>query len=168
LDNIISILVPLVLILAILLPRLLRSKSTTQSGSRATKPKPPAGLLDVINRKLEELAAAERAQSSPGPDDEDDNPWSKDDEPETEAGSDKTIAPPVASAANPEPTTTAMPVDQNRAEPVTLRKDAQVKIPATLLPEPSADTQISREELRRAIVWSEILAPPLALRKPEP
>jgi FtsZ-interacting cell division protein ZipA len=177
LENIISILVPLVVILAILLPRLWRSKSAARAGAGAAEPKKPGGLLDAINRKLEELAAAERAKPAREADDDDDNPWSRDDEddnpwssgdePEAEAGPKKTTAPPVASAAKPEPAAIAPPVDRNRSEPVTPRKAARVEVPA-ILPNPATGSRIGREELRRAIVWSEILAPPLALRKPEP
>jgi len=160
LENLIDYLIPLLVILFFLSFKAKRKKAKGERAKGETPDKTKKeglGLFGKINKMLEEYAESDQKGAPPGKSDVSEDwehdPWEVNPKyaeaaPETVQGEEK----------NPEMAVMGKQSDQI-SEPVAVRP---------VLPKPDASEylpkKVSKLDLRKAVIWSEILGPPIALK----
>ena len=160
-ENILDYLVPIIIFLVFILPKLLKKRVSTQKPEADQPQKANPTIFSKLNTMLEDYYEEEKAGA----------PQEPQEHPEEEAAlswlnrSDETE--PEVTKPQPvvETKTAKIKVEEQQPE----AKRAEIKEPPEMLQNPAGIPprlgKPRKQELRNAIVWSEILAPPLALRE---
>lgn len=168
-ETLIEYLIPLIVLAIILFSRIRSASKKKPARSDAKREKKP-GYFERLNQRLKEAYEKEKRAQQVEDDYQEADPWARDEDEEDypETGGDSAYH---ESEADPEPGK-GIRMKSDRAEETedAIRQDrsAQPYTPGTV-PEPSdsgyVPARMSRAELRKAVVWSEILSPPKALRE---
>jgi len=182
-ENILEYLVPLVFILAFFNYRKKKKQRAAEkdAGKAVTK---SDGLFGKLNKMMEENyegdlkgAVARKKKSGtwaddqmePGPVYREPEPWEEEDEVPMRAGSEQMRSSPVVAVSHPklmeqEPSPVALPLPKVEPQRPEVRKEKPVAVKLKPKPATSSFNTTRKADLRQAIVWSEILAPPKALQ----
>ncbi len=163
LENIISYLVPLIFILAFVLPKF---KKKQQQKSNPSEPvetkKPQTGMISKLNKMLEEYIESDQEVIKKEKEDAEshDDWWNEDAEEQK---------PPKISEKSSVTTSIENSEYEKKTEPVIQKMIPKPgigdhKIPRNYTAPRYALSGVSKKDLRKAIVWSEILGLPKALR----
>jgi len=161
LENLIDYLIPLIVILTFLSFRSKRKKAKEEDPDKPKKKS--AGLFGKMNKLMEEyyesdLKGAPPQSKSAEPEPWEDDPW--------EVNPAYAESEPAEDQEEPEPQPVPMKEPEaekrrdNVVKPVVVAPIVSKALPLEYLPK-----KISKQDLRKAIVWSEILGPPVALKE---
>jgi hypothetical protein len=171
LENILEYLVPLVFILAFVLPKF-KKKPQRQAEEPAEAKKPQKGLFSRLNKMLEEQYEKNKEAVKKEEDNEEDSQswWDRSyEEDEKEQEEEQKRVPTTVVVEASDPPSVEKPEPEKKNEPVVEEMIPMPVIKGYKIPQKPATSQyalskVSKMDLRKAIVWSEILAPPKALR----
>lgn len=166
-DNIIEYLIPLIFIMAYLFPKARKKKKQQQEQATPVevKKKKP-GVFSKLNKMVEEYYESDQDVSARRDKKEEEYDWYQD-RPDYESDEDEDES--ESEPANPaiEVTKSGEETTDQDTKPVTASHPATT----SYRPAPSdvnnsfhVSANVTKQDLRKAIVWSEILAPPKALR----
>ncbi len=173
-ENIIENLLPIVIVVAIIVSKLLSKKKVTAESA----PKNKESLARKLQKKLDEYSESQMENRSPAPEYEESRSdlWAEqDEEDETEEEREEEEKEEETEVAEREterivaPETIKQAVEQEKPLPETepAADISHPRVQTTPLEKTRPSyllSEKSHQDLRQAIVWSEILAPPLALR----
>ncbi len=160
-ENLIDYLVPLLVILSFLSFKSKRKKAKAKEEASGEPKKKNPGLFGKLNKLMEEYYEGDQKAAPQSQSDETD-PWEHDpweQRPEPVEAKQKVV---------PVEATKALPKIRLKAEEPRNEPPAPVKV--RTVPPKSAEagyqlSNVRKQDLRKAIVWSEILGPPVALKK---
>jgi len=161
LENLIEYLVPLLVILSFLSFRSKRKQAKAKKEASGEPTKKGPGLLGKLNKLMEDYQEDDQ-KGTPQRKSEDADPWEHD--PWEVPPERLETGPEVVQVEAPTPPPkVALKVEEPLVKP-------QVPVKVKQIPTKPADVDyqlknVTKEDLRKAIVWSEILGPPIALRK---
>ncbi|MCG8335041.1 MAG: hypothetical protein MJE63_11020 [Proteobacteria bacterium] len=167
-DNIIEYLIPLIFILAYVFPKARKKKKQQQEqvSSVEVKEKKP-GLFSKLNKMVEEYYESDQDVSKKREQKEEEYEWYQDrydyesDEDEDESEPEEP-AKPVTEVAKAEEETANQ---KTKPAPASRPKVDNYQPTSSHANTPLyVSANVTKQDLRKAIVWSEILAPPKALR----
>ncbi|NQU65655.1 MAG: hypothetical protein HQ517_15415 [SAR324 cluster bacterium] len=163
-ENLIDYLIPLIVILGFLSFKAKRKQAKAQTKTADEPKKEGTGLFGKLNGMLEEylasdLKGAPRKRDSSWVDDayEMDTEYSYT---EPDSDEDEVPVPEMMIRKVPETVTRKVPEPKPVLRPKPETKKRQAKAPSEYL-----FKNVSKQDLRKAIIWSEILGPPIALRE---
>jgi hypothetical protein len=169
-----NLLIPLVIIVVLFLNfrKLKKTKKNIQKGEKKTQPVKANGIFSRINKVLEEYAeAAKKPVEEPEeewPPKENSDPESVDYQKESKEEGEEEWPPRKKELIEGKqelikeiPVVVSMPKKVERPK----YRDNATIVASTKKQEPSFNLKINPIRLRNAIVWSEILAPPVSLRE---
>ncbi len=167
-ENIIEYLIPLIFILAYVVPKAMKKNKQQEEPDPAEVKETNPGLFDKLNKMVEEYHEREQDAAKRREEKEEEYDWYQDrdeyesDEDEDVSESEPEPAKPAAEVVNAEEVTTYPRAVSTPVSPPGI---------TTLQPKPAdaesslyVSANVTKQELRKAIIWSEVLAPPKALR----
>ena len=162
-ENLIDYLIPLIVILSFLSFKSKRKKAKAKEEASSEPKKKSPGLFGKLNKLMEEYYEADQKEVPPRQS-EDDDPWEHD--PWERRPEPAETKPEVVQVEAPVPLPKIpLKVEEPRDEtptPVTVKVRQVSPKPADM---GYQLRNVRKQDLRKAIVWSEILGPPVALKK---
>ncbi len=159
-ENILEILLPIIIFAAFLFPKLGKKKAQSEGNLVQTK-KPKFNIFGKLNKMLEEYYVSDEGEVKRKQKEADPYSW-VDGSPEMTEETSEDAAP------EPEKQVPVGFIDKKPADSV--KKEVKPGLDEQIaLPRPEHATytpsKMRKQDLRKAIVWSEILSPPKALRE---
>lgn len=164
-ENILEFFIPLIIVIAYVFPKLFGKKAGTATGQKNKKSK--SGVFDKLNEMFKEYYENEvkEAQHQNG---EDEDPWppvvQEDEQPEPS----KYQEDPAVMSSKPEPSSSTLETSENPQtsanEQIDVDQRQKIMFDSKISDSSDFLKKPDKMDLRRAIVWSEILSPPKALR----